>query len=227
MTDTSRLFFALWPDDETRQVLAEFSQSLAHMDFKQVPAYNFHVTLVFLGQVNAETVCLLKQAVVGVAAQPFVLNFDSLTYWSRPKILCLTCRQSAQDEFMGARGAIADDCKDAGCTIPWMGEVEQCRERLPRAMQGPIAEAGFLVAALQTAAVSCGLSADSRPYVPHITLARHVRYLPDIKIKPIIWRAEAFCLVESCSEPDGVRYKVLEQWPFIRGLDSNGLVASL
>ena len=71
MSDTSRLFFALWPDDVTRQALAELSRSLEYVDFKQVRSYNFHVTLVFLGQVSAETVCLLKQAVEGVAAQPF------------------------------------------------------------------------------------------------------------------------------------------------------------
>ncbi|HEY8037987.1 MAG TPA: hypothetical protein VIF37_20635 [Methylobacter sp.] len=28
-----------------------------------------------------------------------------------------------------------NDCTDAGGTTPWMGEVEQRRERLPRAMQ--------------------------------------------------------------------------------------------
>ena len=188
MSDTSRLFFALWPDDETRQALAELSRSLEHIDFKQVRSYNFHVTLVFLGQVSAETVCLLKQAVEGVAVQPFELCFDSLTYWSSPRILCLTCRRPAEDEPMGEGVAT----------------------------QGTFAEAGVLASALQAAAVSCGLRADPRPYVPHITLARHVRYLPDIKIEPIIWRAEAFCLVESSSESDGVRYEVLQQWPFIK-----------
>ncbi|MDD1626948.1 MAG: DEAD/DEAH box helicase, partial [Methylococcaceae bacterium] len=33
-----------------------------------------------------------------------------------------------------------DDCKDAGDTTPGMGEVEHCRELLPRATQGAIAE---------------------------------------------------------------------------------------
>ncbi|WP_432742564.1 hypothetical protein ABXJ76_17970 [Methylobacter sp. G7] len=38
------------------------------------------------------------------------------------------------------QGAIADDCTDAGGTTPWMEEVEQRREQLPRAMQGAIAD---------------------------------------------------------------------------------------
>ena len=81
---------------------------------------------------------------------------------------------------------------------------------------GAVAECVMLAAALDTAVASCGIQTDKRPYLPHITLARHVRHLPDINIKPIVWRAESFCLVESCSEPDGVQYKVIQQWPFIK-----------
>ena len=73
----------------------------------------------------------------------------------------------------------------------------------------------MLVTALNTAVASCGLQTDSRPYKPHITLARHAKYLPDINFEPIVWRAELFCLVESCSESGGVSYKVRQQWPFI------------
>ncbi|MDP1666431.1 MAG: hypothetical protein Q8L79_15070 [Methylobacter sp.] len=40
-----------------------------------------------------------------------------------------------------SHGTVADDCTDAGGTTPWMGEVEQRMEQLPRAMQGAIAEA--------------------------------------------------------------------------------------
>ena len=174
MPDTSRLFFALWPDDETRQALARLSQSITTKGFKWVQPHNLHVTLVFLGAVNADTELLIKQSVADITAQPFTLTFDSLSYWNRPRILCLTSRQPVPN---------------------------------PAAM---------LVSALETAVADYGLHTDTRPYIPHITLARHARYLPDVKIEPIVWRAEAFCLVESCSEPDGVCYKVRQQWPFIK-----------
>ena len=134
---------------------------------------NVHVTLVFLGNVDAASELLIKHSVTGISAKPFVLTFDQLSYWSRPKILCLTCSQLVD-------------------------EVE------------------MLVAALNREVASCGLQTDTRPYQPHITLARHAQYLPDIKFEPIVWRAESFCLVESCSEPDGVCYKVRQQWPFIK-----------
>lgn len=179
MTQSSRLFFALWPDEETRQALVrlnesiQISQSSQANEFKWTQPHNFHVTLVFLGHVEAATVSLLKQGVTGITATPFVLTFDSLSYWSHPKVLCLTCRQPAQ--------AIME-----------------------------------LAAGLNAAVTGCGLQADTRPYLPHITLSRHVRYLPDIAFEPIVWRAESFCLVESCSEPDGVCYRVLQRWPFIK-----------
>ncbi len=174
MPDTSQLFFALWPDDETRQALVRLSQSIEAKDFKPVQPHNFHVTLVFLGQVDKDAELLLKQSVTGITAQPFKLTFDSLSYWSKPKILCLTCQQPAPETAM------------------------------------------VLVTELEDCASLCGLRTDTRPYTPHITLARHAQYLPDVKIEPIVWRAEAFCLVKSCSEPDGVYYKVIQQWPLLK-----------
>jgi len=173
MTDTSRLFFALWPDDETRLTLARLNQSIAAKEFKWVQTHNFHVTLVFLGHVDKDAGLLIKQSVNDITAQPFTLTFDGLSYWSKPKILCLTSLKPAPGAVM-------------------------------------------LVATLESAAANCGIHTDTRPYTPHITLARHARYLPDVQFEPIIWRAKAFCLVESCSEPDGVNYKVIQQWPFIK-----------
>lgn len=175
MTDYSRLFFALWPDDQTRQNLVRLNRSIEAKGFRPVQPKNVHVTLVFLGNVDAISESLIKHNITGISAKPFVLTFDQLSYWSRPKILCLSCSQSVD-------------------------EVE------------------MLVSALNMQVASCGLQTDTRPYKPHITLARHARYLPDINFEPIVWRAESFCLVESCSEPEGVCYKVRQQWPFIQSL---------
>ena len=171
--ESSRLFFALWPDEQTRLNLVRLKQSIEAKGFKPVQAHNLHATLVFLGAVDAASELLLKYSVRGILAKPFELTFDQLSYWSKPKILCLTCSHTPD-------------------------EVE------------------LLVTALNREVVNCGLQTDTRPYLPHITLARHARYLPDITIEPIVWRAEAFVLVESCSEPGGVNYKVKQQWPFTK-----------
>lgn len=173
MIDSSRLFFALWPDDQIRLELVRLNRSIEAKGFRPVQPHNLHVTLVFLGQVDTDSELLLKDSVTGISANPFVLTFNQLSYWSRPKILCLTCSQITE-------------------------EVE------------------MLVDALNREVVLCGLQTDTRPYQPHITLARHARYLPDINFEPLVWRAGSFCLAESCSEPGGVTYRVRQQWPFIQ-----------
>ncbi|MGZ5075079.1 MAG: RNA 2',3'-cyclic phosphodiesterase [Methylobacter sp.] len=174
MQDTSRLFFALWPDDETRKALAHLTQAITAEGLRWTPPHNLHVTLVFLGSVDTDTEVLIKQSVADVSARPFTLIFDSLSYWSKPNILCLTCRQNVPEEAV------------------------------------------LLASSLSTIAATCNLQPEAGPYTPHITLARHARYLPNITIEQIAWHAEAFCLVESCSKPDGVFYKVIQRWPFTK-----------
>jgi 2'-5' RNA ligase len=131
------------------------------------------VTLVFLGQVDAASELLLKHSVLAISAKPFDLKFNQLSYWGKPKVLCLTCSY------------MPDEVKE-------------------------------LVAELNSEVASCGLQTETRPYQPHITLARHVQYLPNLNIEPMVWRADSFCLVESCSEAGVVNYKVRQQWPFIK-----------
>ncbi|MFA6163784.1 MAG: RNA 2',3'-cyclic phosphodiesterase [Methylobacter sp.] len=203
----SRLFFALWPDDNIRQELGRLSQAIQAAGLKSVNPQNLHVTLVFIGNVDSAVESLIKQSVADISVEPFVLTFDQLSYWSRPKVLCLTCKQ---DDYTTATapGSLPPMEVRSGDSTPRLGEAEQ----LPRVAHGAVA----LAAALDAAVASCDIQTDKRPYLPHITLARHVRHLPDINFKPIVWRAESFCLVESCSEPDGVQYKVIQQWPLIK-----------
>jgi len=166
----SRLFFALWPDEATRQALTQLSKTFDTQAGKPAAPDNFHVTLVFLGNVNLETAALLKQYAPDISAEPFELTFESLSYWQQPKILCATCKNIPQ----------------------------------------PIVA---LASKLDALARQCGLRTDIRSYVPHITLVRHAQFIPDQAIKPVVWSAEAFCLVQSCSEPEGVCYRVLRRWP--------------
>ena len=171
MADLSRLFFALWPDDQARLKLVRLSETIEAKGFRPVHPLNIHVTLVFLGQVDAASELSIKHSASAISAKPFDLTFDQLCYWSKPKVLCLTCSHTPD-------------------------EVQS------------------LVAELNREAASCGLQIETRPYQPHITLARHARYLPNLNIEPVVWRAESFCLVESCSEPGGVNYLVRQQWRF-------------
>ncbi|MDF1583291.1 MAG: RNA 2',3'-cyclic phosphodiesterase [Methyloprofundus sp.] len=84
-----RLFFALWPSDRVRKAVGQFNQTLKARDLKTVKADNLHVTLVFLGNVDAQTEQIIRQKANDISAQPFMLNFTQLAYWHKPRILCL------------------------------------------------------------------------------------------------------------------------------------------
>ncbi|MDD5578408.1 MAG: RNA 2',3'-cyclic phosphodiesterase [Methylobacter sp.] len=172
MANLSRLFFALWPDEAIREKLRLLCQSIQAKEFKWVSPQNFHVTLVFLGNIDKIAELMIAQSAAVISVEPFVVTFDRLTYWSKPKVLCLTSRQQ------------------------------------------PPCELGMLVEALSLAVENCGLQVDTKPYNPHITLARHGRAFTERDYEPIVWRASSFCLVESYNKPDGVFYKVIRQWPF-------------
>ncbi len=49
-----RLFYALWPDDAARAQLAQAAAALNVHDGQRVRDENLHLTLVFLGAVDAE-----------------------------------------------------------------------------------------------------------------------------------------------------------------------------
>ncbi len=167
----SRLFFALWPDDATRLALSQLIDHLDSKIGKPVSPHNFHVTLVFLGNVDQTTIAAIKQRAAELSVEPFQLIFESVSFWQQPKVICLTCHTVPQQAF-------------------------------------------DLASKLDRIARQCGLQTDTRPYVPHIALTRHAQESSTDTIKPIVLRADSFCLVQSCSEPEGVVYRVLQRWPF-------------
>jgi len=87
-----RLFFALWPDESTRQACAEVVNPLKHAGGKRVLPENLHVTLVFLGSVDEATEAVLISAANAIAVPKLTITFDRLDFWRKPRILCLTGR---------------------------------------------------------------------------------------------------------------------------------------
>lgn len=71
----------------------------------------------------------------------------------------------------------------------------------------------LLVRALSAKATDCGLTPDTRPYRPHLTVARKVRSDPgNFPLTPLLWPVERFALVESLSQPEGVFYRPVRAW---------------
>src|SRR5687768_12541280 len=92
MSNSRRLFFALWPTDEFRADLVSATQNIARdSGGRVIPPENLHVTLLFLGQVPNTRVDAVQQAADALAHAPaFELSFDRAEVWGRANLLCLT-----------------------------------------------------------------------------------------------------------------------------------------
>ena len=85
-----RLFFALWPNEETRAALAESSRpALRACGGRTVTPGRYHVTLAFLGDLPRAQADLIPAA-LSVALAPFAVIFDhfgSFAGRGRPRVL--------------------------------------------------------------------------------------------------------------------------------------------
>ena len=70
-----------------------------------------------------------------------------------------------------------------------------------------------LVTQLRTELAAEGFAIESRPFRPHVTLARKVRSGADSFLDPpFLWRTDGFALVRSVTDPAGSRYEPLDWW---------------
>ena len=70
-----------------------------------------------------------------------------------------------------------------------------------------------LVMELNRGVTACGFPPDTRPYEPHLSIARHLRHDPGrLAVMPIAWDVERFALMESVSDENGVHYQPLRFW---------------
>lgn len=84
-----RLFFALWPDQATRQSCAKIAKTFVRSGGVVVRPDNLHVTLVFLGSVDSTTEAAITEAASALQVPSLSLVFDRLAYWRKPRIVCL------------------------------------------------------------------------------------------------------------------------------------------
>jgi 2'-5' RNA ligase len=90
-----RLFFALWPDPPLRdQVVCTVRPIAALATGRLQQPQQWHVTLVFLGAVPAAKLPVAHEAASAVRAEPFELALDTLEYWRRAGVLCLTAQRT-------------------------------------------------------------------------------------------------------------------------------------
>jgi 2'-5' RNA ligase len=73
---------------------------------------------------------------------------------------------------------------------------------------------GTLVESLLKNMIAAGVEVDTRPYKPHVTLARKARSIERVRLEnPIEWRIDSFCLFLSDWSNGPPHYRVLNRWP--------------
>jgi 2'-5' RNA ligase len=89
--DSHRLFFSLWPSAEFRaQVETTTRAAVRRSGGRIIPSQNFHVTLLFLGEVLRSSVAAVQQAAAAIdGVDAFEFSFDRIEAWPGSRVLCL------------------------------------------------------------------------------------------------------------------------------------------
>jgi 2'-5' RNA ligase len=83
-----RLFFALLPDPDTSVRLYRLGgELLGDRRGRRIPPENLHLTLAFLGDVNAERQGCLEREAAALRTPSFTLMLDQAGFWPRKQLL--------------------------------------------------------------------------------------------------------------------------------------------
>lgn len=89
----AKLFFALWPSEETRIQLDKIGQQFSNESIKLVKKSNLHITLAFLGSVSDEIRKKLISEIDKLHADSFSLELTHVGCWRKPQILWIGTNQ--------------------------------------------------------------------------------------------------------------------------------------
>ena len=87
--ERQRLFFALWPDAALQARCGGLAAEVLGGAGRRIPAEKLHLTLSFLGSVDAPARACLEGGAETVRAAPFTLTLDRLGHFPRPQVLWL------------------------------------------------------------------------------------------------------------------------------------------
>jgi RNA 2',3'-cyclic 3'-phosphodiesterase len=105
-----RLFFAAFPDGETRRLIASAAAEVVlGEEARLVPRENYHITLAFVGEVsNAQAASLRSVGPLEVPA--FTVRFDTYEHWVRSEVVVFAaseCPRALHDLQCKLRGELA------------------------------------------------------------------------------------------------------------------------
>lgn len=125
-----RMFFALCPNDETRDKVVKLTRAIKKERLRKVRADNIHITLVFLGDVDASQEQSLRTRAGDIIAPAMDILFDRLALWRRPGILSLTCSHPPQPllDLVAELTRMAVGCDIDVDTRPYKAHVTLARK---------------------------------------------------------------------------------------------------
>lgn len=114
---TLRLFFALWPDDATRDALNRTGKWLhRHWGGRRMRADTLHITLAFLGSIPIEQLDTLFACADTVKTGAFELILDQAGYWRHNRIGWLGANETPP-QYSELVGALNAALQGAGFTV--------------------------------------------------------------------------------------------------------------
>jgi len=79
------------------------------------------------------------------------------------------------------------------------------------------ASAPALAATLKNETVAAGFGPDLKPFRAHVAVVRKVARAPSVlALQPVLWRFDAFALIESRTDPAGPVYSVIESYLLVK-----------
>lgn len=94
MTESAqrRVFFALWPPEETLQALDALADDVARRcEGRRVRRDSLHMTLVFIGAVSPAQLAVLRDIAGKVRGKAFGLEIDRIGCWQHNRIVWAGC----------------------------------------------------------------------------------------------------------------------------------------
>lgn len=130
-----RLFLALWPDDAVRTALQALVASLGNIDARVIPARNLHLTLAFLGNVDATHRHCVEQACDSIRARELDLPLERVRSRARGGVLWIepAAVPPVLSELVGELRLSLGRCQFEPETRPYRAHVTLARAMRRRA----------------------------------------------------------------------------------------------
>ena len=91
----ARTFFALWPDREAQQAMLRHGRDIHRLTGGTLARVeSIHLTLVFLGEIDAARVEVARAAAANAEFQPFALSIETAGCWNHNRVAWLAPRNT-------------------------------------------------------------------------------------------------------------------------------------